>query len=101
VREFFWLSVIGRTAVFLYVLWLTFGRGLGTTLLLIMALPDLASALWSAWLLAPTDDAAALLCLGIGNVAVATTFGLFSEPSPSHEAQHDFEREEQHDDDLE
>jgi 15-cis-phytoene desaturase len=78
VREFFWLSVLGRTCVFLYVLWITFGRGLGTTLLLLMALPDFATALWSAWLLAPSDGAAALLCLGIVNLAIATTFRLFS-----------------------
>jgi hypothetical protein len=77
VREFFWLSVLGRVCVFLYVIWITFGRGLGSTLLLLMALPDLASALWSAALLAPSPAAAVVLCLGIVNLTVAVAFGLF------------------------
>ncbi len=77
VRAFFWLSVVGRVSVFLYVLFITFGRGLGSTLLLVMALPDLASALVSAWLLAPNEPSSALLCLGIGNLTVAVAFGLF------------------------
>jgi len=77
VREFFWLSVLGRVLVFLYVVWLTFGRKLGSTLLLLMALPDLASALWSAALLVPTATSATLLCLGIVNLVLAVAFGLF------------------------
>jgi hypothetical protein len=77
VREFFWLSVLGRVAVFLFVLYITFARGLGSTLLIVMALPDLASALVSAWVLAPSRPAAAVLCLGIVDLTVAVAFGLF------------------------
>jgi uncharacterized protein with NAD-binding domain and iron-sulfur cluster len=76
-REFFWLSVLGRTAVFLFVLYITFARGLGSTLLIVMALPDFVSALVSAWLLAPARPAGAVLCLGIVDLAIAVTFGLF------------------------
>jgi hypothetical protein len=77
VREFFWLSVLGRVSVFLFVLYLTFARGLGSTLLIVMALPDLASALVSAWLLAPAGPSGAVLCLGILDLTVAVAFGLF------------------------
>jgi 15-cis-phytoene desaturase len=77
VREFFWLSVLGRVSVFLFVLYITFARGLGSTLLIVMALPDLASALVSAWLLAPAPAAGAVLCLGIIDLTVAVAFGLF------------------------
>jgi hypothetical protein len=77
VREFFWLSVLGRVSVFLFVLYITFARGLGSTLLIVMALPDLASALVSAWLLAPARPAGAVLCLGIIDLTVAVAFGLF------------------------
>lgn len=77
VREFFWLSVMGRVSVFLFVLYITFARGLGSTLLIVMALPDLASALVSAWLLAPARPAAAVLCLGIVDLTIAVAFGLF------------------------
>jgi 15-cis-phytoene desaturase len=77
VREFFWLSVLGRVSVFLFVLYITFARGLGSTLLIVMALPDLASALVSAWLLAPTRPAGAVLCLGIVDLVIAVAFGLF------------------------
>lgn len=77
VREFFWLSVLGRVSVFLFVLYITFARGLGSTLLIVMALPDLASALVSAWLLAPARPAGAVLCLGIVDLVIAVAFGLF------------------------
>jgi 15-cis-phytoene desaturase len=77
VREFFWLSVLGRVSVFLFVLYITFARGLGSILLIVMALPDLASALVSAWLLAPTRPASAVLCLGIVDLVIAVSFGVF------------------------
>lgn len=77
VREFFWLSVLGRVSVFLFVLYITFARRLGSTLLIVMALPDLASALASGWLLAPSRPAGAVLCLGIIDLTIAVAFGLF------------------------
>jgi uncharacterized protein with NAD-binding domain and iron-sulfur cluster len=81
VRLFFWLSVFGRTAVFLYVLWLTEGRHRGSPLLLMVAAPDLASAMWSGSLLAANALAGRLLVLGLLNVVVAFAFQFFPEGS--------------------
>jgi hypothetical protein len=79
VWEFFFISVLGRVSVFLYVVWLSFARRLGSTLLILMALPDLASALVTAFLLAPSEAAGVLLCLGILNLTIGVSFGLFPE----------------------
>ena len=81
VRQFFWISVFGRTAVFLYVLWLTEGRHRGSPLLLMVAAPDLVSAMWSGSLLAANALAGRLLVLGLANVVVAFAFQFFPEGS--------------------
>ncbi|HWP10113.1 MAG TPA: FAD-dependent oxidoreductase [Polyangiaceae bacterium] len=80
-RLFFWLSVFGRTGVFLYVLWLTEGRHRGSPLLLMVAVPDLMSAMWSGSLLAANALAGRLLVLGLANVVVAFAFQFFPEGS--------------------
>jgi hypothetical protein len=77
VRAFFWCSVFGRTAVFLYVLWLTEGRHRGSPLLLLVAAPDLASAMWSGSVLAATPLAGKLLVLGLANLVGAFAFQFF------------------------
>ena len=77
VRAFFWASVFGRTVVFMYVLWLTEGRHRGSPLLLLVAAPDLLSAMWSASLLAPSAFAARLVVLGLANVVLAFAFQFF------------------------
>lgn len=77
VRAFFWFSVFGRTAVFLFVLWLTEGRHRGSPLLLLVATPDLASAMWSGSLLAATPLAGKLLVLGLLNLVGAFAFQFF------------------------
>ena len=77
VQAFFWFSVFGRTAVFLFVLWLTEGRHRGSPLLLLVAAPDLASAMWSGSLLAATPLAGKLLVLGLLNLVGAFAFQFF------------------------
>ncbi|HEV8549179.1 MAG TPA: FAD-dependent oxidoreductase, partial [Polyangiaceae bacterium] len=76
-RLFFWFSVFGRTGVFLFVLFLTEGRHRGSPLLLLVAAPDLASAMWSGSLLAPTPLAGRLLVLGLLNLVGAFGFQFF------------------------
>ncbi len=77
VRPFFWFSVFGRTAVFLYVLWLTEGRHRGSPLLLLVAAPDLLSAMWSGSALASSVLAGRLLVLGFLNLVGAFAFQFF------------------------
>jgi len=77
VRSFLWISVFGRTAVFLYVLWLTEGRHRGSPLLLLVAAPDLFSAMWSGSLLAPSVLTGRLLVLGLANLVAAFAFQFF------------------------
>jgi uncharacterized protein with NAD-binding domain and iron-sulfur cluster len=74
---FFWFSVAGRIMVFLFVLYLTEARHRASPLLLMVALPEAASAIWSGTLLAPNIAAGRLLCLGVVNVIGAFAFQFF------------------------
>jgi uncharacterized protein with NAD-binding domain and iron-sulfur cluster len=74
---FFWFSVAGRIIVFLSVLYLTEGRHRASSLLLMVAAPEAASAIWSGMLLAPNVAAGRFLCLGILNVIGAFAFQFF------------------------
>ncbi|HSU41344.1 MAG TPA: hypothetical protein VLJ38_17325, partial [Polyangiaceae bacterium] len=77
VELFFWFSVAGRVIVFLSVLYLTEGRHRASPLLLMVAAPDAASAIWSGMLLAPNVAAGRLFCLGVMNVIAAFSFQFF------------------------
>ncbi len=77
VELFFWFSVAGRIIVFLSVLYLTEGRHRASPLLLMVAAPDAASAIWSGMLLAPNVAAGRFFCLGVLNVIAAFSFQFF------------------------
>jgi len=77
VRLFFWFSVVGRITVFLSVLYLTEGRHQGSPLLVMVAAPDAASAVWSGMALAPNEAMARLFCLGVLNLVGAFAFSFF------------------------
>jgi hypothetical protein len=77
VELFFWFSVAGRIIVFLSVLYLTEGRHRASPLLLSVAVPDAASAIWSGMVLAPNVAAGRFFCLGVLNVVAAFAFQFF------------------------
>jgi len=79
VTLFFWFSVAGRVVVFLSVLYLTEGRHKGSPLLLMVAAPEAASAIWSGMALAPDPAAGRFFCLGVLNVVGAFAFQFFPE----------------------
>ena len=77
VRLFFWFSIVGRVTVFLSVLYLTEGRHQGSPLLVMVAAPDAASAVWSGMALAPNEAMARFFCLGVLNLVGAFAFSFF------------------------
>jgi uncharacterized protein with NAD-binding domain and iron-sulfur cluster len=79
VELFFWFSVAGRIIVFLSVLYLTEGRHRASPLLLMVAAPDAASAIYSGMVLAPNLAAGRFFCLGVLNVIAAFAFQFFPE----------------------
>lgn len=79
VTLFFWFSVAGRIIVFLTVLYLTEGRHKGSPLLLMVAAPEAASAIWSGMELAPDAAAGRFFCLGVLNILGAFAFQFFPE----------------------
>ncbi|HTQ03675.1 MAG TPA: FAD-dependent oxidoreductase [Polyangiaceae bacterium] len=79
VTLFFWFSVAGRIVVFLSVLYLTEGRHKGSPLLLMVAAPEAASAIWSGMSLATDAAAGRFFCLGVLNLVGAFAFQFFPE----------------------
>ncbi len=79
VTLFFWFSVVGRISVFLWVLYLTEGRHRASSLLLLVAVPEVAGALWSGTALAHDRAEARFFCLGVLNLLGAFAFQFFPE----------------------
>jgi uncharacterized protein with NAD-binding domain and iron-sulfur cluster len=79
VTLFFWFSVVGRITVFLWVLYLTEGRHRASSLLLLVAVPEVAGALWSGSALAHDGAEARFFCLGVLNLLGAFAFQFFPE----------------------